>query len=68
MRDVWLEIGVGYKVKLKNVRLIYDIRLNFISVKAMNIEDYHPYFGRGGICKITKEPLVVAKDKSLITL
>lgn len=35
-------------------------------MKAFNIGSYHTYFDGGG--KITKESLVIAKERSLITL
>ncbi|CAJ2642124.1 unnamed protein product [Trifolium pratense] len=51
-----------------NVRHVPDIRLNLISVKALDIEGYHTYFGGGGICKITKGSLVVANEQSPTSL
>lgn len=41
MRDVWVEIGVGCKLKLKNVRHDLDSRLNLVLVKALDIEWCH---------------------------
>lgn len=68
MEDVWVETGVGCKLKLKNVRHVPDTRLNLISVKSLDIEGYHTYFASGGIGKITKWSLVVAKEQSPTTL
>lgn len=39
-----------------------------ISVKALDIEGYHTYFGSGGICKITRSSLVVANEQVPTTL
>ncbi|CAJ2652104.1 unnamed protein product [Trifolium pratense] len=68
MGDVWVETSIGCKLQLKNVRHVPDIRLNVISVKALDIEGYHTYFGGDGICKITKGSLVVAKEQSPTSL
>lgn len=68
MRDVWVETNVGRKLKLKNVRQVPNICLKFIPIKVLDIADNHTYFGIGGICKITKKLLVVAKEKSPTTL
>ena len=69
MGDVWVETGIGCKLQLKNVRHVPNIRLNLISVKALDIEGYHTYFGGGGICKITKGSLVVERSKvSLLSI
>lgn len=68
MRYNWVETGVGYKLKLKNVRHDPDVRLNLILVKALDIEGYHTYLSSGGICKITQGTLVVVKEQSPTTL
>ncbi|CAJ2642239.1 unnamed protein product [Trifolium pratense] len=68
MGDVWVETSIGCKLQLKNVRHVPDIRLNLISIKTLDIEGYHTYFGGGGICKITKGSLVVAKEQSPTSL
>ncbi|CAJ2658330.1 unnamed protein product [Trifolium pratense] len=68
MGDVWVETSIGCKLQLKNVRHVPDIRLNLISVKVLDIEGYHTYFGGGGICKITKGSLVVANEQSPTSL
>lgn len=54
--DVWVEIGIGCKLQLENVRHVFDIRFNLILVKAMDIKGYQTHFGGGRICKITKDP------------
>lgn len=59
MGDVWAKNYLGWKLKFKNVRHVPNICLNLISVKPLDIEGYHTYFSSGGICKITKCPLVV---------
>ena len=67
MRDIWLETSVGYKLLLKDVRHVPDIRLNLISTRKLDDDGYTNQFGEGK-WKLTKGFLVLAKEKKMSTL
>jgi len=64
---VCLETNLGYKLLLKNVRRVPDIRLNLISTDKLDDEGFNNKFG-DRIWKLTKDSLVVAKCKKTHTL
>ena len=60
--NIYLETNLGYRLLLKDVRHVPDIRLNLISTGMLDDDGYNNYFG-GGKWKLTKGNLVIAKGK-----
>ena len=47
MRDIQLEISIGYKFILKDVRHISEMWFNLISIGKLDDEGYYNYLGGG---------------------
>ena len=60
MRDVELETSIGYKLVLKDVRHVPEMRFSLISVGKLVDEGYHSHLGEGK-WKLTKGSLVLAR-------
>ena len=65
--DVCLEINIGNKLVLKDVRHVLDIHLNLISTGRLDDERFTNYFGENK-WKLTKSSLVVTRGKKQNTL
>ena len=59
MDIVCLDTTIGCKLVLKNVRQVPKIRLNLISTRRLNDDEFVSHFGDGK-WKITKRSLVMA--------
>ncbi|RVW34988.1 Retrovirus-related Pol polyprotein from transposon TNT 1-94 [Vitis vinifera] len=62
MRDVELKTSIRFKLVLKDVRHVPEIRFSFISVGKLDDEGYHSHL-REGKWKLTKGSLVLARGK-----
>ena len=67
MGDICLKTYIGCKLLLKDVRHVPNIRLNLISTGKLDDEGYNNQFGDGK-WKLSKNSLVVARDKKISTL
>ena len=59
---ITLITNIGYKLMLKDVRHVPDMRLNLISLGKLDDAGLVNFFG-GGIWKLTKGSLIVAREK-----
>lgn len=62
--DICMEINLGSKLLLKDVRHILNIRLNLISTGRLDDEVFTNYFGESKL-KLTKSSLVIARWKKM---
>ena len=67
MGDVELETSIGYKLVLKDVRHVPEIRFSLISVGKLDDEGYHSHLGKGK-WKLTKGSLVLDRGKKNNTI
>jgi len=62
--DIWLETNTGFKLLLKDVRHVPDMRLHLISTGTLDEKGYHNYFGDGK-WKLSRNSLIVAEGKKM---
>ena len=67
MGDIYIKTNLGYKLVLKDMRHMVDLRLNLISVRRLDDEDYDSKFHKGQ-WKLSKDSLIVANGKKCHTL
>ena len=60
--DICIETNVGYRLMLRDVRHVLDLRLNLMSRIALDKEGFKNYFGNGR-WKLTKGTMVVARGE-----
>ena len=65
--DIHVKINLGYKLALKNMRHVLDLRLNLLALKKLDDENYTSILC-GTVWKLTKEPLIAARGKKCYTL
>jgi hypothetical protein len=65
--DICLETNVDYKLLLKDMRHVPDIRLNLISTEKLDSEGYNNTFSDGR-WKLTKGSLVVSRGTKTYSL
>ena len=64
IEDICLETSIGYKLLLKDVRHVLNIRLNLISTGKFDDDGYTNQFGKGK-WKLAKGSLVLAKERKV---
>jgi hypothetical protein len=62
MGDIQLETSIGCKLILKDVRHVYEMRFNLISIGKLNDEGYYNYL-EDGQWKLSKGSFILARGK-----